>query len=69
MEALLHPIHEVDATGLEGGVLGQRLVGLLEIASIGTVWLVFFPPAFYRNWINKVATVADAAGEGPPDGD
>jgi len=47
----------------------DTLYGVSIIASIVMIWLVFFPPAFYRNWINKVATVADAAGEGSLHGD
>jgi hypothetical protein len=44
------------------------LTGWLEVVPGGIIWLVFFPPAFYRNWINKPATVADAAEEGSPHG-
>jgi hypothetical protein len=28
------------------------LVGVVEIAAIAMIWLVFFPPPFYRSWIN-----------------
>jgi len=34
-----------------------------ELAAIALVWLVFFPPAVYRRWIQGVAPVA-LAGEG-----
>ncbi len=37
------------------------LVGWLEAVPGGMIWLVFFPPTFYRNWINNRATVADSA--------
>jgi hypothetical protein len=40
------------------------LVGWLEAVPGGIIWLVFFPPTLYRNWINKLATIADAAEEG-----
>jgi hypothetical protein len=39
----------------------DSLVGGLEIAAIALIGLVFFPPAVYRHWINRV-DVADAAG-------
>ena len=44
------------------------LVGWLEAVPGGIIWLVFFPPTFYRNWINRIATVADAAEKGSPNG-
>jgi len=31
----------------------DTLVGILELTSIGMVWLVFFPPAVYRRWIDS----------------
>ncbi len=46
----------------------DTLYGAVEIVSLVMIWLIFFPPTFYRNWINKPATVADAAEEGSPDG-
>jgi len=44
------------------------LVGLFEAVPAGVIWLVFFPPTFYRNWIYRLATIADAAEEGSPHG-
>ena len=44
------------------------LSGSLEAIPGGIIWLVFFPPTFYRNWIYRIATVADAAEEGSPNG-
>ena len=44
------------------------LVGFFEAVPAGVIWLVFFPPTFYRNWIYKLATIADAAEEGSPHG-
>jgi hypothetical protein len=29
----------------------------LEIVPVGLIWLVFFPPAGYRRWINRPAPV------------
>ena len=40
------------------------LYGASIIASLVMIWLVFFPPIFYRNWIYRLATVADAAADG-----
>ncbi len=36
------------------------LVAGVEMTAIAMIWLVFFPPAFYRNWINGAAPVAKA---------
>jgi hypothetical protein len=44
------------------------VVASLDLSAVGVMWLVFFPPTFYRNWINKLATVADAVAEGSPHG-
>ncbi len=39
-------------------------MGLFELLTVAIAWLVFFPPAFYRNWINGPAAVAGAAQQG-----
>jgi hypothetical protein len=31
------------------------LLGGAEIASVAVLWLAFFPPGFYENWINRRA--------------
>ena len=36
----------------------DTLIGGLEIVSVTLIWLVFFPPAFYRRWIEGSAGVA-----------
>ena len=36
-------------------------MGVFEVLTIAIVWLAFFPPAFYRNWINGRAPAEDAA--------
>ena len=36
------------------------LYGASIIASLVMIWLVFFPPAFYRRWIQSAAPVAKA---------
>lgn len=37
------------------------VVSLLEVLPVGVIWFVFFPPAWYRVWIEKRAALADAA--------
>jgi hypothetical protein len=37
------------------------LIGALELLSLGTIWLVFFPPVWYRGWIERMASPAVAA--------
>jgi hypothetical protein len=44
----------------EFAAIWDRLVGAAEISAIATIWVVFFAPAFYRNWINRGAPVAVA---------
>ena len=39
----------------------DSLVGGLEIGAIALIWLVFFPPAVDRRWINRAAPAAVAA--------
>jgi hypothetical protein len=40
----------------------DSLTGAGEILSIALIWLVFFPPASYRQWVTGMATRANAAG-------
>jgi len=35
----------------EFAAIWDRLVGTVEIASIAAIWVIFFAPAFYQNWI------------------
>jgi hypothetical protein len=35
------------------GVVMGNLVGFLEVAPVAATWLVFFPPAFYRDWVSR----------------
>jgi hypothetical protein len=39
----------------------DRLLGGMEMGSVVTLWLVFFAPAFYRNWIGRDATAANTS--------
>jgi hypothetical protein len=34
--------------------------GALELTAIALIWLVFFPPTFYRRWIEGAALAATA---------
>jgi hypothetical protein len=36
------------------------LIGFLETIPGGIAWLIFFPPAFYRRWIDGAAPAAEA---------
>ena len=36
------------------------VLGVVEFASIATVWLAFIPPTFYQHWIDGTAPVAKA---------
>jgi hypothetical protein len=54
-----------ESTGRWSDGLGM-FVGWLEIVPVVMVWLVFFAPTFYRNWINNRAAVADAAEQDSP---
>ena len=38
----------------------DALVSGVELTTIAMIWLVFFPPAFYRSWINGAVPVAKA---------
>jgi hypothetical protein len=40
----------------------DSLVGGIEIGVIAMIWLVFFPPAFYRRWINRDVVAGTAEG-------
>jgi len=55
LEALVAATDIVHAqTGEWSGLLGIG-TGLFEFVPIAIVWLVFFPPAFYRRWVERVA--------------
>lgn len=41
----------------------DALVSLLEIASIATLWMVFFSPLRYRSWIANTRARSDSRGE------
>lgn len=56
LEALVTATDIVHAqTGEWSGLLGIG-VALLEFVPIAIVWLVFFPPASYRRWVERVAS-------------
>jgi branched-subunit amino acid transport protein len=35
----------------------DRLYGVFSMSSVAMIWFAFFPPAFYRRWVNGVAPV------------
>ncbi len=43
--------------------ISHGLLGGSEIASMVALWLAFFPPAFYRNWISGRAVVPPTPAE------
>ena len=45
---------EYEATGI-WAAWSDITLGTLEIATIGAIWLVFFPPAVYCRWIDDAA--------------
>jgi len=55
---------DYDLTG-QWSTAPDLLAGVLEIVPIVLVWLAFFPPAFYRNWIEGTP-VMTSGGAGPP---
>ncbi|HEX9814465.1 MAG TPA: hypothetical protein VGB31_05915, partial [Myxococcota bacterium] len=40
----------------------DAFVGLFEISTIGLIWLVFFPPGFYRIWFADPKSPPEASG-------
>ena len=46
-----------------GGVTDSmdQLLGSLEMLTIAIVWLAFFPPRFYRSWIERATARSTAA--------
>jgi hypothetical protein len=43
---------EYERTGEWGAILGG-LVGFLEVVPAVVTWFIFYPPAFYRNWVER----------------
>jgi hypothetical protein len=41
-------------------LISDALLGSSEIASVAALWLAFFPPRFYTNWITRRAVVLTA---------
>jgi hypothetical protein len=55
-------IIEYSVTGVWSATM-DSLVGGLEVGAIALIWLVFFPPAVYRRWIDRAAPAAMATGD------
>jgi hypothetical protein len=51
---------EFDATGLFSASL-DAVTATLEFVPIGCIWLIFFPPARYRRWIDRANAQRRAA--------
>jgi len=45
-------------------LLSGVLLGGTEFASVGVLWLAFFPPHFYSNWITQRAEIQSSLVEG-----
>jgi hypothetical protein len=45
-------------------MISDALLGGSEIASVAVLWLAFFPPLFYTNWITRRAANLSAPSEG-----
>ncbi len=56
----LIPMYSEYATTQTFAAWTDRLLGGLELGSVVTLWFVFFPPAFYRRWIEGAAPAATA---------
>ena len=56
---LLPQYYEYETTN-QFGALWDGLYGAFGVVALLMIWLVFFPPAFYRRWIDGVTSVAKA---------
>jgi hypothetical protein len=56
---LLPQYAEYEATN-QFTAMWDGLYGTIETASLVMIWLVFFPPSFYRRWINGNALLEKA---------
>lgn len=60
--AVLIPMYiGFEATGVFS-TWSDRLLGSLEILTVATIWIAFFPPALYRSWVRSAA-MAQTGGE------
>lgn len=53
----------VDTATAAGDAMSRSLdalLGITELASIGSVWLAFFPPAAYRRWVSGSSEPTEA---------
>lgn len=51
---------EYETTG-KWSTWSDTTLGAMEIATIGAIWLVFFPPAVYRRWVGEATTNREPA--------
>jgi hypothetical protein len=45
-------------------MVSDALLGGTEFASVAVLWLAFFPPTFYTNWITRRAVILPAPVDG-----
>jgi hypothetical protein len=55
--------HGISSEGAWSALANGLLSGI-EIASVATLWLAFFPPLFYRRWLEGRAELLSAPAEG-----
>jgi hypothetical protein len=51
--------YETDSGGFTDAT--DQLMGSLEMLTIAIIWLAFFPPRFYRSWIERASARSAAA--------
>ncbi len=50
--------------GEAASLFSDVLLGGTEIASVAVLWLAFFPPRFYANWITRRAVILPTPMDG-----
>ncbi len=48
----------------QASLISETLLGGTEIAAVAVLWLAFFPPRFYANWITRRAKIAPTPADG-----
>jgi hypothetical protein len=55
----------VDLSGSQAvSLISDGLLGGAEIASVAVLWLAFFPPPFYTNWVTRRLTILPTPMDG-----
>ena len=59
---LVYPIQQIEFDAIGSFSASQdALISILELIPIVCIWLVFFPPTFYRRWIDRCDPQSKAA--------